>query len=105
VLHGKKVIEVKCSGVSKGRTVLRPLSSQGFKFILAIGDDLTDESMFRVLPKWAYTIRVGLEPSFARFNLPSQSEVLSLLKELAGLAEEARRGVSKFKVLRTSKGP
>jgi len=125
VLHGKKVIEVKCSGVSKGRTALHLLSSQGFKFILAIGDDLTDESMFRVLPKWAYTIRVGLEPSFARFNFPSQSEVLSLLKELAGLAEEAKRGASKFsllkelaglaeeakrgaskfKALRTSKGP
>jgi trehalose 6-phosphate synthase/phosphatase len=93
VLHGKKVIEVKSAGVNKGRVALRLLSSRSFQFILAMGDDFTDESMFRALPKWAYTIKVGVEPSFARLNLSSQSDVVPLLRELISLTEEVDKGV------------
>ena len=88
VLHGKKVVEVKNAGVNKGRIVLRLLSNRSFQFILAIGDDFTDESMFRILPENAYSIKVGVEPSFARFNLTSQDEVVPLLRELLTLQKD-----------------
>jgi trehalose 6-phosphate synthase/phosphatase len=49
---------------------------------MAIGDDATDEDIFGVLPDSAYSLRVGLGPSKARFNIPSQHEVRELLQEM-----------------------
>ena len=82
VLEGNKIIEIKNSGINKGRAALRWILKEKWDFILGIGDDLTDEDIFEVLPKFAYSIKVGFGSSKARFNLDSVSEVISLLKEL-----------------------
>ncbi|MCP8311022.1 MAG: trehalose-phosphatase, partial [Candidatus Methylarchaceae archaeon HK01M] len=82
VLEGSKVIEIKNIGINKGRAALRLISKRKWDFILAIGDDWTDEDVFEVLPESAYSIKVGFGPSKARFNLDSVTEVRSLLKEL-----------------------
>jgi len=82
VLEGSKVIELKDAGVNKGRAVSRWLGRKDWDFILAIGDDWTDEDMFDVLADSAYSIKVGLSASRARFNLDSQDDVRGLLKEL-----------------------
>ncbi|MHA1606799.1 MAG: bifunctional alpha,alpha-trehalose-phosphate synthase (UDP-forming)/trehalose-phosphatase [Candidatus Freyarchaeota archaeon] len=84
ILEGNKVIEVKNAGINKGRAVLHWLSMEKWDFILAAGDDWTDEDVFSVLPESAYSIKVGLSPSQARFNVPSLADVRSLLRELAG---------------------
>ena len=83
VFQGHKVIEVKNAGVSKGKAVLRLLRGRKYGFVLAIGDDITDEAMFCALPRQAYSIRVGIASSHSRFNLPSQKEVLPFLRVLA----------------------
>jgi len=82
VLQGSKVVEVKCAGVNKGAAALAFLSDRP-DFILAVGDDWTDEDLFKVLPETAYSVRVGIRHSRARFNLYSHVEVLNLLRELA----------------------
>ncbi|MCP8304286.1 MAG: bifunctional alpha,alpha-trehalose-phosphate synthase (UDP-forming)/trehalose-phosphatase [archaeon] len=82
VLEGSKVIEVKNIGINKGRAALRSISKRKWDFVLAIGDDCTDEDVFEALPESAYSIKVGFGPSKARFNLDSVTEVRSLLKEL-----------------------
>lgn len=82
VLEGNKVIEIKNVGINKGRAVLRWISKKKWDFILALGDDFTDEDLFAVLPKSAYSIKVGLAPSQAKYNLDSVGEVRSLLKEM-----------------------
>lgn len=82
VMHGKKAIEVRNSGVHKGTACQQFISRGEYDFILAIGDDWTDEDMFGVLPENAYTIRVGMECSYARYNLHSPTDVLKLLNEL-----------------------
>jgi trehalose 6-phosphate synthase/phosphatase len=82
VLEGNKVIEIKNVGINKGRAVLRWISKRKWDFILALGDDWTDEDLFAVLPKSAYSIKVGLAPSQAKYNLDSVAEVRSLLKEM-----------------------
>jgi trehalose 6-phosphate synthase/phosphatase len=82
VLEGNKVVEVKNSGVNKGRAALRWISRKTWDFILAIGDDLTDEDTFRVLPATAWSIRVGFSASVAKFSLGSPSQVRSLLREM-----------------------
>jgi trehalose 6-phosphate synthase/phosphatase len=46
--RGSKVIEIRNAGIDKG-PVQRWLSRMGFDFILALGDDSTDEEMFAVL--------------------------------------------------------
>lgn len=84
VFEGSKIIEVKPLGINKGRAAESWLSQKKWDFLLAIGDDYTDEEMFAVLPQKAYSIRVGFSMSKARFNVDSVDEVKSLLKELAG---------------------
>jgi trehalose 6-phosphate synthase/phosphatase len=82
VLEGNKVIEVKDTGINKGKAAMYWMSKARWDFILSIGDDWTDEDIFEVLPEWAYSIKVGFGPTKARFNLPSYREVRELLKDL-----------------------
>jgi trehalose 6-phosphate synthase/phosphatase len=82
VLEGNKVVEVKSTGINKGRAALRWISKKTWDFILAVGDDLTDEDIFKVLPPTAWSIRVGFSASMAKFSLGSPSQVTSLLMEM-----------------------
>ncbi|HEY2986830.1 MAG TPA: bifunctional alpha,alpha-trehalose-phosphate synthase (UDP-forming)/trehalose-phosphatase [Candidatus Binatia bacterium] len=87
VLQGNKAVEVKNAAINKGIAAQRWLAKGGFDFILAIGDDRTDEDMFEVLPDKAYSVRVGTTPTQARFQLQQTDEVLRLLQTLAGRGE------------------
>jgi len=82
VIEGDKVLEVRQRGINKGRAVLNWMNKKNWDFILAIGDDKTDEDMFAALPEYAYTIRVGLVYSRAKFNVSSVYSVRRLLKRL-----------------------
>jgi trehalose 6-phosphate synthase/phosphatase len=82
VLEGSKVIEVRNAGVNKGNSALKWLTKNMWDYILAIGDDQTDEDIFAVLPNTAYSIKVGLNPSQARFNLESVFDTNKLLDKL-----------------------
>ncbi len=82
VFEGSKIIEIKPRRMHKGAIVTELLTSQQWDFILAIGDDYTDEDMFRALPERAYTITVGERDSSARFQLSSVKEVVKLLSDL-----------------------
>jgi trehalose 6-phosphate synthase/phosphatase len=92
VLHGNKVIEVKTNTVNKGRAVARWLAEDPrYEFVLAIGDDVTDEDMFAALPEPAWTIKVGpAAQSNAHFSLASPAEVRQLLSDLIDPSEEAK---------------
>lgn len=82
VVQGNKVVEVRNAGVDKGTAALHFLSKNRFDFVLAVGDDWTDEDLFKIVPPTAYSIRVGIAQSYARFNLPGPTDVLELLHEL-----------------------
>jgi trehalose 6-phosphate synthase/phosphatase len=82
VLEGSKVVEIKNAGISKGKAALRWIAKKNWDFILAIGDGKTDEDIFAVLPESAYSIKVGLSASQAKFNINSWIDVRSLLDEL-----------------------
>ena len=81
VFEGKKVIEIKNAIINKGRAAEIWLRKKRWDFILAIGDDKTDEDLFEALPTTAYSIKVGIGSSKAHFNLFSQNEVLPLLRK------------------------
>ena len=57
-----------------------PIIGSRYDFILAIGDDTTDEDMFRALPVSAITVKVGIVSEKAKYNLSSQEEVLPFWK-------------------------
>lgn len=82
IMRGNKILEIKSPNHSKGSEVRRLLKDDTFDFILAIGDDTTDEDTFRELPSDAYTIKIGTISEVARFNLRSQKSVLPFLKRL-----------------------
>jgi trehalose 6-phosphate synthase/phosphatase len=83
VLPGNKTVEVRNAGVHKGLTSQIWLAQNHYDFIIAIGDDLTDEDTFSALPARAYSIRVGNRPTRARFQLPGPDDVRQLLETLA----------------------
>ncbi len=78
VLDGNKVLEIKSSSVNKGRAVARLIAGHEYDFILAMGDDWTDEYMFEELPDTAVTIKVGHQKTAARYFIPHE-EVRKLL--------------------------
>jgi len=82
LLQGSKVIEIKSMLVNKGSAVCRIASRAHYNFIMAVGDDVTDEDMFSSLPARATTIKVGVGNTRARFRLPSFREVRYLLTGL-----------------------
>lgn len=84
VLHGNKIVEVRNSGIDKGTAVKKILNRSDYDFIFAAGDDKTDEDMFRMLmnKKNCYSIKVGPDASYARYNLHTPHMVVSLLESM-----------------------
>jgi trehalose 6-phosphate synthase/phosphatase len=93
VLEGKKVVEVRNSGINKGTAALEWLSERAPDFVLGIGDDWTDEDLFRALPPTACSVRVGVANTAARFFLNNHTAVRRLLRELIAAGSEPRNGV------------
>ncbi len=83
IIEGNKVIEVKTAGINKGSAALHWLLKANWDFILAIGDDVTDEDAFDVLPPDAYSIKVGLGMTKARFNVLDVKIARTLLNDIA----------------------
>jgi trehalose 6-phosphate synthase/phosphatase len=79
--NGLKVLEVHPADVSKGR-VSQEWLIHDHDFILAIGDDVTDEDMFAALPPQAYSVKVGHGQTLARFRVGGVDDVLKLLGKL-----------------------
>jgi trehalose 6-phosphate synthase/phosphatase len=84
IFKGNKVIEVRIKGIDKGFVVKELLKKKNYDFILACGDDYTDEDMFKALSKCseAFTIKIGYEASYAQYNLYTPQMTMSLLEML-----------------------
>ncbi len=82
IMDGDKVIEVKVSGVNKGRAATKWLLAHEHDYILAMGDDWTDEFMFKELPESTVTIKVGNKKTEARYRLKDTKAVYAFLKKL-----------------------
>ena len=79
------VVEIKNFEVNKGLATKKWIQKYPSNFQLAIGDDWTDEDTFKALPKSAFTIKVGVQNSQARFNVESVEDVRALLLKLVGI--------------------
>ncbi|HEU5122729.1 MAG TPA: bifunctional alpha,alpha-trehalose-phosphate synthase (UDP-forming)/trehalose-phosphatase [Verrucomicrobiae bacterium] len=83
VLEGNKVIEIRNTGINKGTASLEWLGPHMPEFILGVGDDWTDEDLFRALPPSAFSVRVGLAKTSAQYHLANHAAVRRLLKEMS----------------------
>jgi trehalose 6-phosphate synthase/phosphatase len=82
IMPGSKIIEVQPFGTNKGLAAKYWLDQGGWDFILAAGDDTTDEDMFGVMPPGAFTIKVRPGDSLARLRLETPSQMRKLLSSL-----------------------
>ena len=82
LLPGDKVLEIKNMEINKGKAALTLTNNEDYDFIMAFGDDYTDEDLFKALPDSAITIKVGSNISAAKFYLRSPTEVRRFLFDL-----------------------
>lgn len=82
VFEGNKIIEVKPIGINKGQGVQHWLGEKQWDFILAAGDDYTDEDMFHAVSNEGYTCKIGQGPSRAKYRINSVAEFRDFLKIL-----------------------
>lgn len=83
LLPGNKVVEIKNAEINKGKAAASYIYGKDFDFIMAMGDDHTDEDIFTSLPNSATTIKVGSSVSEAKFYLRSVEEVRALLQYIS----------------------
>jgi len=79
LFQGSKIIEIKNPSINKG-SALQPWLKNKYDFILAIGDDYTDEDMFTTIPLSAHSIKIGRGPTKAKYRLSDTKETAQLLQ-------------------------
>jgi trehalose 6-phosphate synthase/phosphatase len=80
VLEGKRAIEIRNSGVTKGLAAREAFAAEDADFMFAAGDDVTDEDLFRALPSHAVAVFVGGVHSNAKYRLGDHLELRRLLR-------------------------
>lgn len=85
MLEGHFVLEVRDLSMNKGKAALSFIQESPEAFILAAGDDLTDEDLFSAMPEGAFTFKVGHSTAtHARFTLDDYKDVRGILAWIAG---------------------
>jgi trehalose 6-phosphate synthase/phosphatase len=78
---GHKMIEIKDASVNKGQVALRLVARHDYDFILIAGDDVTDETMFKPLPK-ATSFKIGEGITSAQHRLHNLHDLTLILEAL-----------------------
>ncbi len=69
IRHGRKIVETTAAQISKGSAVRLLIEEKPYGLVLCAGDDATDESMFVTETPNLISIKVGHEPSRAKYRL------------------------------------
>ena len=83
VLEGNKVLEVRNTGVTKGTAAMKWLAGKP-RIHPGHWRRLDGRGLFRALPPTAFSVRVGLAQTAARYHLGSHTAVRRVLRELVG---------------------
>lgn len=81
-IWGKKVMELRPKGMSKGTAVRSIANEHPERIPVYLGDDVTDEDAFDALQDVdeAVTVKVGAEETKARYRLSGPDEVVAYLR-------------------------
>ena len=82
ILNLNKAIEITSRKFDKGSAVDQLRKNKNYDHILCIGDDVTDENMFKSLDKNSTSIKVGTKNTIAKFYIKDTKGVIDLLSEL-----------------------
>jgi trehalose 6-phosphate synthase/phosphatase len=82
LLNGDKVIELRNPGINKGKMAIKLMNAAKYDFIMALGDDTTDEDMFSAMPTGSITIKIGAHTTAASHFVNNYKEVRALLDQL-----------------------
>ena len=82
VLPGHGVIELLARSTSKALAVAELQREVGGRHVVFVGDDRTDEEVFKAIGDDGCSIRVGGGPTAARYRLAGPPEVLEFLHAL-----------------------
>lgn len=86
---GAKIVEAKANECNKG-SFLRWLMQSSFRdtsYYICIGDDRTDEDMFKILGEKGLSIKVGMEYTTASYRISRQEDVPVVLKSILGAVQ------------------
>ena len=83
MLNSNNALEMRNSGIDKGVAAMHWLSKmkKNNRFVLAAGDDWTDEDLFRVMPAGGFSIKVGQQSTYAFLNVATQEDLVNLLDD------------------------
>lgn len=87
IQEGNKVIEVKPHNINKGAAAQKWIDTIAADFIMAIGDDITDEDTFKVMPDEAFTIKVGLGETIAKYKIEGIKGVANLIGKMTKISQ------------------
>lgn len=85
VIPGHRVVEVRQHGVNKGvvlPAILAAIITSPEEFVVALGDDRTDEDLFAALPDHCIGIKVGEGHTLAARRLRDPEAVRAFLRDL-----------------------
>jgi len=95
ILLGKKNLEVRPVSINKGEIVKRLLlqdigKNKGFNFVFCVGDDKTDEDMFKILRRtsdikeevFTCTIGSATKKTLANWHVNSPEDLIYLMGRL-----------------------
>lgn len=87
IIMGSKIVEAKAIECNKGSFLRWLMQTDGRNngYYLCIGDDRTDEDMFRAVGAEGCTIKVGPGHTVAQYRLSQQEDVLPFLKEMKSI--------------------
>lgn len=82
IMKGRKIVEVKPSDYTKGTAIINLFDCSKYDFILAAGDDVTDEDLFEALPPGAHKIHIGKFADISDFTIKNSPEFVDFLRIL-----------------------
>ena len=82
ILNLDKAIEVTSRKFDKGSAVNELTKNKKYDHIVCIGDDVTDENMFKSLNENSTTIKVGIKNTQARYYVEDPKGVVNLLNDI-----------------------
>ncbi len=90
VVPGKEVYNlVPKAAMDKGRALIRARRDLHLGRVVFVGDDITDEDVFRLRQPWLFSIRVGpRRRSHARYHLRAQPDIDTFLETCCDLEEK-----------------
>ncbi len=87
LLDSKDMLELTDSTTNKGKALSALRLSLAAAYVLFIGDDVTDETVFATLRPPDVTVHVGSGPTAAQVSVPDVEAVADLLEALATARE------------------